>query len=227
MFDLFIRFVFVFLGSQLSRSYLQQFLTLRLALCLLQVIRLVCRGHDARLARRGRAELRSRQGHGGRERRGRLLLLLLNCYRRCRRRRLLLWLLLRLNERQRLNNSRLLLLLLVMLLLVVMVMMRGRLGDDLLGGLDVNLGVHHVAVAPALGNALAVLPDGGDGAAGEAEFARHVALAFASLDLLYDLHLLLDREREPLATLRMTHTHRAARPYRQSYPSFFLFLFLI
>jgi hypothetical protein len=62
--------------------------------------------------------------------------------------------------------------------------------------------VHHVAVPPALGNALAVLPDRGDGAARESELAGDVALALAALDLLDDLHLLFDREREPFATLR-------------------------
>lgn len=84
---------------------------------------------------------------------------------------------------------------------MVMMCVGGCLRDDLLGGLDVELRVHHVAVAPALGDALAVLPDGGDGATGESELSRHVALALAALDFLYDLHLLFDREREPLTTL--------------------------
>lgn len=62
--------------------------------------------------------------------------------------------------------------------------------------------MHHVPVAPALGDALAILPDGGDRTARQTQLASHVALALAALDLLDDLHFLLDREREPLSTLR-------------------------
>lgn len=71
--------------------------------------------------------------------------------------------------------------------------------------------MHHVPVAPALGDALAILPDGGDRTARQTQLASHVALALAALDLLDDLHFLLDREREPLSTLRWWWVYRDAQ----------------
>ena len=55
--------------------------------------------------------------------------------------------------------------------------------------------LHHVAVPPALRDALPILPDGGHRAASQTQLARHVALALTAFDLLDDLHFLLDRER--------------------------------
>lgn len=165
----------------LGRSYLQQFLTLRLALGLLQVVGLVRRGHDTRLASRGRADLGRRQSHGSCERR---------------------WL-------GRLGRGR----------------RRRRRRYYFLRGLDVEVRVHHVPVAPTLGYALAVLPDSGDGAAGEAKLTSYVALALAALDLLNDLHLLFDREREPLTTLCV---RRAAKTFviPVFFSQFFIYLFI-
>lgn len=62
--------------------------------------------------------------------------------------------------------------------------------------------LHYVTIPPALGNANTIFPYRRDGAARQTQFPSNVALALASLDLLYDLHLLLDRECQPLTTLR-------------------------